>query len=340
MHTDHEILDQANQLQITFNEVINQSFENNQYDMHLFIGCGTSFYLAASAARYFQAVTGEFAVALPASEIFLDTDSVLSGNKKYQVMAISRSGTTSEIIAALKFLQGRPNVETLSITCHGESEIAKLSDQSIALNHINEKSVVMTQSFSNMLYALQIFAAKKAASAKDLDELKAVPKLTGSLLDNWEKTKEVADQLSYQRFVFLGSGYYNGIAKEATLKLKEMTQTECESYSNLEFRHGPISIVDASTVVVLLSKPETEALDQDLVRDIQKVGGKVLTIGPVSETFTSDYTIQLEASLANRNRLVLYIPHLQLLAYHRAIKLGYNPDQPRNLTQVVTVNLA
>ncbi|MCP3741537.1 SIS domain-containing protein [Rossellomorea sp. BNER] len=339
MYTYQEILNQAEQLQKTYVEVEKQTFQDQQSDVYLFIGCGTSFYLASSAARYFQTVTGKVAQALPASEIFIHPESSILEKPNYHVIAISRSGTTSEVIEALKFLQKRANVKTLSVTCHGDSPMAKLSDQTISLDHINEKSVVMTQSFSNMLYALQIYAAKLVSSVKDLHELAEVPNLTSELLKDWENTKAITDNHSYKRYIFLGSGIYNGIAKEATLKLKEMTQTECESYSNLEFRHGPISVVDKSTVVVLMSQSNSDTFDQELVNDIQRLNGSVLAIGPFSEQFSANHIIQLDPSLSDRNRLVLYVPHLQLLAYHKALSLGYNPDQPRNLTQVVTLNL-
>ncbi len=339
MHTFNEITSQATQLERTYEVVSGQTFIDKKVDMYLFVGCGTSFYLAAAAARYFQTVTGHLAQALPASEIFLNPESAISENKSYHIITISRSGTTSEIIAALELLQKRKNISTMAVTCHGNSPMAKLADESVALDHINEKSVVMTQSFTNMLYALQLYAAKQASSQKDLAELRHVPKEAEKLLEHANQTKEIASSSAYQRFVFLGMGMFNGIAKEATLKLKEMTQTECESYSSLEFRHGPISIVDQTTVVVMVTQAKTEKFDQDLVNDIQKLGGKVLTIGPVSEAFSSDEHIQLNEAISDRNTLVLTVPHLQLLAYHRAISLGLNPDQPRNLTQVVTLKL-
>ncbi|WP_232735699.1 SIS domain-containing protein [Alteribacter populi] len=340
MYTYEEIINQANQLERTYEVVNNQVFSENDADVHLFIGCGTSFYLALSAARYFQEVTGKIGTALPASEVFMHPDNSLLKGKSYNVVAISRSGTTSEVVAALEMLQKRSNVKTLSVTCHGDSPMAKLSDQVISLEHIKEKSVVMTQSFSNMLFALQIFGAKTASSGVDLSELKQVPSLTSKLLEKWEVTKPIADNLSNKRFIFLGTGLNNGIAKEATLKLKEMTQTECESYSTLELRHGPISIVDESTVVVMTSQSSTETLDQELVRDIQKFKGSVLVLGQFTTDFSADYVINHGGTLSDRNNLVLNVPHLQLLAFHRAIKLGYNPDEPRNLTQVVKLKLS
>ncbi|WP_153009985.1 SIS domain-containing protein [Sporosarcina koreensis] len=335
MHTYNEIINQADQLQKTFNLVGKMGIETNEVDQMIFTGCGTSFYLAVSASKYYQSVTGNFATAVPASELFLHTSTVIVPGKKHVVVCISRSGTTSEIIFALEHLKGNDNIRTLAVTCNGDTPMAEKADQVIALDHISEKSVVMTQSFTNMLFALQVYAAKVAGSQKDLEELKQVPEYVQTALTAEEQTKALADDLTKKRFIFLGSGSYNGLAKEATLKLKEMTQTECESYSSLEFRHGPISIVDDSTVVILLAQNETASYDQYLVKDIQRLGGHVLIIGPVVRGFEADEIIRLTDGISDRNRHAVYMPTLQLLAYQRAIRLGYDPDRPRNLTQVV-----
>ena len=338
MHTYNEIMGQSEQLQKTLELVENLTIEQENIDYVLFTGCGTSFYLASSAAKYYQTVTGQFASAVPASELFLHTSSTIVPGKKYLIVGISRSGTTSEIIIALNHLKGNASIRTLAVTCNGDTPMAEAANQVIALNHISEKSVVMTQSFSNMLFALQVFAAKQASSIENLNELKQVPKLVETALTLEDYTKGVAEDLTKKRFIFLGSGSYNGLAKEATLKLKEMTQTECESYSSLEFRHGPISIVDNSTVVFLFTQMETADYDQQLVKDIQKLGGYVLAIGPVPAGFEADNVIELTNKVSDLNRHSIYVPYFQLLAYQRAMHLGFDPDKPRNLTQVVKLS--
>ncbi|QTD40972.1 SIS domain-containing protein [Sporosarcina sp. Te-1] len=335
MHTYNEITNQAEQLQKTLDIVEQTNFERLEVDQVIFTGCGTSFYLASSAARYYQSVTGRFAIAVPASELFLHQSSLILTGKKYLVVGISRSGTTSEIIIALDQLKEKDNIQTLAITCNGDTPMAEMADYVIALDHVSEQSVVMTQSFSNMMYALQLYAIKMSPSEEDFAELRKVPTLVSAVIKNGMPKKRIANDLTKKRFIFLGSGQYNGLAKEATLKLKEMTQTECESYSSLEFRHGPISIVDDSTVVILLAQHETANYDQALVTDIERLGGHVLVIGPVNAGFQADQIIELDGDISDRNRYALYVPILQMLAYERAIRLGFNPDQPRNLTQVV-----
>lgn len=337
MYTYNEIMKQAQQLGKTKEIVQSLTFNEEAVDIALFTGCGTSYYLAIAAARYYQSATGEVAVAVPASELFLHTDTHILSNKKYNIIGISRSGTTSEIIMALEHLNGAENIRTMAVTCNGDTPMAEVADEVIALNDISEKSVVMTQSFSNMLYALQLYAAKISQRVEWMNQLEKIPALVKIALGNGEQLKQVTEDLTKKRFIFLGSGAYNGLAKEATLKLKEMTQTECESYSNLEFRHGPISIVDKETVVILFTQKETKDFDQALIKDIQKLGGFVGVIGIASADLEADLIIRLSEEIDDLNRLVEVVPYFQLLAYQRAIFKGYDPDKPRNLTQVVSL---
>jgi glutamine---fructose-6-phosphate transaminase (isomerizing) len=338
-HTWSEITSQYEALSKTFEVMENVQFSNlDAHQITVFTGCGTSFYLAHSAAKYFQKTTGRMAVAVPASEIFMDWSSVFSNEQSYQLIAISRSGTTSEVVKAVEFVKENSNIQTLAITCGKESKMAKIAHQSIILNYIQEKSVVMTQSFSNMLFALQLYAVKIAGNDQKKQSLKQVPELSAKLLKDKEILKSLTANKDLNRYVFLGSNVFNGIAKEATLKLKEMTQTECESYSNLEFRHGPISIVDENTVVVVLSSDASEKYDKSLAYDIQEKGGVVVVFAKENAQIDGDLTVLIPSDLNSEELAVVYMPHLQLLAYYKAIALGLNPDQPRNLTQVVTLH--
>ncbi|MGG1687808.1 SIS domain-containing protein [Pseudalkalibacillus sp. NRS-1564] len=339
-YTLKEIMSQGNASEKTYQIVSNMNIPNDNVEVdYVFTGCGTSYYIAISAARYFQEITGIQANAVPASEIFLHEKQVFTPHKRYRVVSISRSGTTSEIITALKAIKARENISTLAVTCNSDAEMAQLADDQISLDHISEKSVVMTQSFTNMLYAIQLYAARFAENNEALKELKQVPELLNENVSHAHVMKDIVQGAKAERFIFLGAGIYNGLAKEGTLKLKEMTQTECESYSNLEFRHGPISIVDEETVVVLFSTTKMSEIDHTLLHDIKNNGGKTIVIGDLGTDLTADHVINIGSNLSDEARAALYIPYFQLLAYYQSIKLGLNPDQPRNLNQVVKISL-
>lgn len=336
MYTKDEIFNQALQMKTTKEVVKETNISKITSQQVIFIGCGTSYYLAIAAARYFQVKTGIPAQAFPASDLFLHPEMIISKGITYTLFSISRSGTTTEIEIALDAISGYSNVHKIAITCYGNTPIHNKSDEAIVLEHISEKSVVMTQSFTNMLYAFQCYVA----NAYGIDQ-----EMVYSLDDEVQKQVEihsvmpieVANDLTLTQFIFLGSGSYAGIAKEATLKLKEMTQTTCESYSSLEFRHGPISIVSENTCVILLSQHASRSFEPSLVQHIQKLGGKVVAIGDDVKELHADISVSLPPSITDWDRLTLYMPYLQYLAYYRAIVLQLNPDQPNNLTQVVKI---
>src|SRR5271156_1413610 len=128
----------------------------------LFVGCGTSFYLAEAAASSWSHLTGQPAYALPASEVLLFPQVAQLSEPNLQAVIISRSGRTSEALRAAELLRTKYKVATLGITCALQSDLAKTCDLTISLPAADEKSVVMTRSFTSMLLALVHLAAEVA----------------------------------------------------------------------------------------------------------------------------------------------------------------------------------
>ncbi len=310
----------------------------------LFIGCGTSFYLSQTSAALFQELTGHVSRAIPGSEVFLTSGCVIPNEAPTIAFAISRSGTTSEVLLAVEYLQHHyPNVQVVGVTCNSEEGLSKIVPITISLEHVKEESVVMTQSFTNMVLALQVIAAKIANREDILTELSRLPEVLEAEFETYEDiAKSIGQNISYHYYVFLGLGKYYGLANEACLKLKEMTQVFCEAYGPLEFRHGPISMVTNQACVLLLQGHEAGNWVKDVATDVFKSGALTAILQPF-ETCKAEMDgatfvqIGLQGTFDDWVRTILYMPTLQLLAYHRAISLGCNPDQPRNLTQVVVL---
>ncbi|MCF6411607.1 SIS domain-containing protein [Pseudalkalibacillus salsuginis] len=339
-YTYSEIMSQGESMEKTRERVfsLQKPDKDSSIEHAIFTGCGTSYYLAISAARFYQETTGIPSQAVPASELFIHPQQIMSDKINYKIIAFSRSGTTSEIIKALKVLDRYINVSILAITCNKNTEMISIAQESIVLDHINEKSIVMTQTFTNMLYAIQLYAGQICSEAEVQRELDNLPTLLKEACKGSNKVKEIGNNLSFTRFIYLGTGVSYGLAEEACLKMKEMTQTECEAYSSLEFRHGPISIVDEKTIAIVLSSEKTKELDTGIIRDIQSFGGYTLTIGntPVDE---SDENIILRSDGMEHISAISVMPYLQMLAFYRAVALNLDPDKPRNLNQVVKITL-
>lgn len=305
----------------------------------LFMGSGTSLYIAQSAAQSFMEITGLTATAIPTSEAFLSPASSVPSAGPVVAFIISRSGTTSEALLAADFLRAhRGNVTTVGITCNAGTDLEARCDHCIALPFATERSVVMTQSFTTMLLALQVVATLVANDTSLREELGGLPAAFTAQLGATEGlAKRYGASPDYDTTIYLGLGPNQGLAEEGTLKLKEMTQSTCEAYNPLEFRHGPISIVDERTLVVLLEGVREAAYLADVERDLRQHGAHVVAVGPHAAPGANERLV-IGEGLSDLARCVLYLPFVQLLAYERALALALDPDRPRNLNQVVVLD--
>ena len=306
----------------------------------LTVGAGTSLYLAQSAAHVLQERTGHPAVAVPASEVFLSARSTVPA-EPLVAFVISRSGSTSEAVLAARHLREHaPDAQVVAVTCRTGSELAAQAQLAIEIPAADERSVVMTRSFTSMLLALGLVAARIAGDDVALGELERLPALARAGLDAAEAFGErLGEDTDLEAFIYLGLGPNHGLAQEATLKLKEMTQVPCEAYGPLEFRHGPISIIEPGSAVVIVGGSRDEPYLPDLERELARHGAHVARVSP-HRSETAATSLVLPPGLSDIARGPLYLPPLQFLAYHRARAIGLNPDQPRNLDQVVVLDPA
>jgi glucosamine--fructose-6-phosphate aminotransferase (isomerizing) len=115
--------------------------------------------------------------------------------------------------------------------------------------------------------------------------------------------------------------------------MKEMTLTHSEPFHFLEFRHGPMSMVNENTVVVGMVSESNLSHEKAVLNEMQALGGKIVMLAE------SDADISFMSQIPEQVRGVLYLPVLQLMAYHRSLAKGLNPDKPTNLTAVVKLNI-
>lgn len=348
-HAHAEILSQPETWDATFTAVAEQwreivrNIPSELWTDHpthvLFVGCGTSYYLAQAAAHVFQEITGLVSRAVPGSEIVLSPASTLPSGYPVVAFVFSRSGRSSEALMAARYLSGLPGeVHTIGITCTPGSELVQATTYAIELPHADERSVVMTRSFTNMLLAITMIATTLGLREELAHQVLRLPNLLRTRLDEMTAfAQTLADRLDLTRVIYLGLGPYYGLAEEATLKLKEMTQVDCEPYNPLEFRHGAISLVSENTLVVLLQGLREQAFMSDLEAELKGYGATVVTIGPYPSEH-ADHSIVLPSGLDDVTRALLYLPAVQLLANQRAVALGLDPDAPRQLGKVVRLD--
>ncbi|MDI7274646.1 MAG: SIS domain-containing protein [Anaerolineae bacterium] len=314
-------------------------WQRSQADRILFTGCGSTHYLSLAAAAMAREA-GLHAHAMPASEVWLFP--TLSGDlTRTMLVAVSRSGETSETVHAVTAFRRAGGRAAVYVGCYPQAALAGLCDLALTVPKAQEVSVAQTRSFASMLIlcrALVAALAEQPGSSLHLDELPAIgERLLGAYAVLAER---LGADMSTQRFFFLGSGPRYGLACETMLKMKEMSLSYSEAYHPLEFRHGPKSVVNEESLVIGLLSDEARAQEVAVLSDMRALGARTLAVvegaGP-GELSGVDDAVLLGSGLPMADRLVLYLPVLQLLAYHRAMANGQDPDVPRNLTAVVTL---
>ena len=286
----------------------------------LFIGCGTSFYLAEAAAASWTMMTGQIARALPASELLLFPSLTIRAGENAQAVVISRSGQTSEAVRAANVLSQERCVPTLGITCAEDSPLEKACDQTIRLLAADEKSMVMTRSFSSMLLALQ-YAERIRPLAARIESFVA--------------------EHSFADYVFLGQGPFHSLAREASLKITEMSCSYSQAFHALEFRHGPKAIVSPETCLAFfLSESGTQA-EAEVLAEMHELGAVTICICNRANELvrrSSDLVFELGFDGPELATLAPFIVPGQLLGYFTGVKKNLNPDEPKNLSRVVILD--
>jgi fructoselysine-6-P-deglycase FrlB-like protein len=194
------------------------------------VGCGTSYFMAqAYAALREEAGHGE-TDAFPASGF-------PAGRAYDRVLALTRSGTTTEVLRLLSALGG--SVRTTAIVADGATPVAGAADDTVVLDFADERSVVQTRFATSALTLLRAHLGVQPETALEDAELALVEPLPQGLLEA-------------RQFTFLGAGWTVGLANEAALKMREAALAWTESYPAMEYRHGPISITTAGTATWMI----------------------------------------------------------------------------------------
>jgi fructoselysine-6-P-deglycase FrlB-like protein len=251
------------------------------------IGCGSSLNVARGYAALREAAGQGLTDAFPASE--------MPGTRPYdRLVYISRTGTTTEVLDALR--RAPRDAATVAVTADPHAPLARLAGRAVLLDFAGERSVVSSRFVTSSLVLLR---AHLGEDVRDLPG-QAARELARPLPPGLDGRRE---------FTFLGHGWAAAVADEAALKLREASRTWAESYPAMEYRHGPISVSDDSTVVWAFGP-----VPGDLLADAERTGATVIS-SPGDPL----------AGLTGAQRLAV------LLAEHK----GIDPDQPRALSRSV-----
>lgn len=282
-------------------------------------GCGSSYNLGLALACAYNA-HGQPAIAVPAAEWADRPGNYLPLAGDLLVVGLSRSGTTTETVQAIAASKAR-GWPTFAISCEKGSCILTTADRSLYLPTHPSEGIVMSVSGSLMLLAGLRLAGIPVSDAVVSAAQSGLAQMDAGLA-----------QILHNRrhFVYLGAGSNYGIATEASLKLQEMSISYSQSFHPMEYRHGPISLIDDRSVVTILYSDTTSQAEAKIAADVQAKGARVIGInGP------GDLRIDLGVTGTDANLAAL--PALQIIGEYVALQKGINTETPRHLTKVVVL---
>jgi glucosamine--fructose-6-phosphate aminotransferase (isomerizing) len=311
------------------------------------VACGTASY-AGYVAKYWFERLGRLPVELDVASEFRYREVPL--RKGDLAIFISQSGETADTLAALRYAKAQ-GVHTLSVVNVPSSTIARESETVLPTLAGPEIGVASTKAFTcqlMVLAAVAVAAGKARGELSDTDETRLVhglveiPRLMAAALATEPQIEKLAREIAKSKDVlYLGRGTSYPLALEGALKLKEISYIHAEGYAAGELKHGPIALIDENMPVVVIAP--FDRVFEKTVSNMQEVaarGGNIILMtdakGAAEATIESLVTIVLPDMAATFTPMVYAVP-VQLLAYHTAVVMGTDVDQPRNLAKSVTV---
>ncbi len=309
------------------------------------IAAGTSFYASLIGAYLIERIARIPAAAELSSEVRYKNP-IVERNSLY--FAVSQSGETADTLYAMRELQ-RKGAKVLGICNVVGSTIARESNGGVYLHSGPEIAVASTKAFTSQLTIFYIFTLILArmhnmAFEDGLDFVKGLQSVPGYIAEILKKTDELQalarKYSSYTNFLFLGRGLNYPVALEGALKLKEISYIHAEGYSAAEIKHGPIALINENTPSLFIVPDD--ALRGKVISNMKEVKarkGKLIAFAVEGDTEVVNIADDV-FFVPKANELMypfLMVIPTQIFAYHCAIELGRDVDQPRNLAKSVTV---
>ena len=307
----------------------------------LFVGCGSSYYLSRLIAAIWTKHLYIPATGVPASELLFAPEETMRRIGAEQIVLMSRSGETTEVMRAAELLQSHKAVQTLAVTCNPQSLLSRMCTHTFLLDWADEKSTVMTRSFTAILLAFQRLGLRFVGDETLAAALQHLPKQGQVWLDaNAKRIQEFAGSRKFADYCFLGQGVHYWLAQEAALKVTEMSSSYAQAYHSLEFRHGPRSIAGPDTLITFYVSDAAAEAETVLVRELKELGAATcVVVNRASAELKkhSDLLVELGLDGPEFARYTVSAIPAHLLGTAVGLRKGLNPDAPRNLTRAVVL---
>jgi glucosamine--fructose-6-phosphate aminotransferase (isomerizing) len=311
------------------------------------VACGTA-YMAGCIGKYWIERFARLPVEIDVASEYRYREAPV--DRGGLTLVISQSGETADTLASLKYVKERGS-KTIGVVNVPDSSIARLTDALAPTLAGPEIGVASTKAFTCQLAAMASLAIGlgrergaigEAEEGELVAELITAPGLLAEALKLEPEAERLARAIAHARDVlYLGRGVSYPLALEGALKLKELSYIHAEGYAAGELKHGPIALIDEDMPVVVIAPGD--ATFEKTVSNMQEVaarGGRLILIG--ERHAAEEAAVEIEHFLAMPEvgahfAPIVYAVPIQMLAYHTAVIMGKDADQPRNLAKSVTV---
>jgi glucosamine--fructose-6-phosphate aminotransferase (isomerizing) len=294
-------------------------------------GSGTSYNTALVAKYLFPMYTSISPEAIMSSEMNysknrLQKDSLLIG--------ISQSGESADVLEAVAIAKEK-GLRVISVVNSLTSSLERESEASLGLHCGPEIGVAATKSFTSQL---SVFYKIIESISKQHFDFESVSKAISEILENESEIIDLAKELNKASDIYiLGRGIHYPIAKEAALKIKELSYIHAEGFPTGELKHGPLALMDKSSYVIIINvEDDTYQNNLSNIQEVKARGAKIIGLSN-KQHHLYDHWIKIPKVEPDILYPLVEIVPFQLLAYYTAIERGSDPDYPRNLAKCVTV---
>ena len=254
---------------------------------------------------------------------------------KALVIGISQSGKAEDARAVLRDAR-RQGALTLAITNFDDSPLAHAAEFHLPLRANEEYSVAATKTYTAQLTVIAMLACTLADDGKMQKDLRNLPELADEALTRTDSISEWAQRYRYMdRLTVLGRGFNYATAREISLKVKELTYIASEGYSEADFRHGPIAVVQRGYPVILVApKGKTATGMADMLTTLKDKGAETLIISNDDALLRQATKAMTVPATPEWLSPILCVMPGQVFAMHQALVRGYEVDKPRGLSKV------
>lgn len=308
-------------------------FEHLQTKSFVFIGSGSSYYLSQSAEMIVKTEMGLPASSMAAGDVMVNYESYRKLFSGSIVVAISRSGNTTEIINTINTIKKDLNVSVLGITCVEDSDLNKIADLTLNIPWAFDKSVCQTRTITNLYAAIALIVSTLSKNTNISSNIEKVVANGDEFLSDYEDAFKTIGYEDWDKVVVLADGEITGIAVEASLAFNEIAKVSSNCYHLLDSRHGPAVLFDKNTLVIAAISNGNLDYQLSLIQDLVSKGCKVITFkdNSIHDINSVRLNVTYGVKLDDISAGIPFVNISQLISYYKSQQKGLNADEPEGL---------